>query len=84
MNGKTMTALSIVTIGGAPIGMSGGFSRMLVTCPACDGCYQMDNDPAAFGLSPVGATVLDGYVEHCHICGALHFARAVLEIGGMV
>ncbi len=84
-DGVTIPAptLAVVTVGGSPIGASGGFSDMLVICPACEYAYQMDNDPRGFGLSPVGATVLVGYVERCPVCGALHGEGDVLRIGGM-
>lgn len=75
--------LAVVTVGGSPIGMSAGFSHMLIGCPACGYAYQMDNDPRGFGLSPVGATVLVGFVERCPVCGALHGEGRVLRIEGM-
>ena len=80
----TAPTLAVVTVGGAPVGMSDGFSHMLIGCPACNGAYKMDNDPRGLALSPQGAAVLAGFVERCPVCGALHGEGSVLRIEGMV
>ena len=61
--------LSVVTLGGGPIGeRQGGQSMAWLRCPECDVTYRMADDPRGLALGPNGATVLGGYVEMCPHC----------------
>lgn len=83
MNGKTMTALSIVTIGGAPVGYPPCPSDTLVGCPECGGVYRMAIRPVGFWLTPVGIVIRSGYTERCPHCDAVWAAGSVLRYEGM-
>ena len=69
-----------VTLGGAPVPFPPDPSVADVVCPKCNGRYPMAANPEAFALSPVGATVLAGYIEACPCCGAGHLPGVVLGV----
>ena len=78
-----MTTLSLVTVGGSPVGHPARYSDTLVCCPECDGRYPMAIRPCGFLLTPVGIIVGAGYAERCPVCGAVLTAGSVLGYGGM-
>lgn len=79
MTDKPITYYAL-TLGGAPIPYPPQPSCAFVVCPACNGRYPMAADPAAFGLTPAGAVVLNGYIEACPCCGQGHLPGVVLGV----
>jgi hypothetical protein len=74
--------LAIVAVGGQPVGATRPRPQtvMRLRCARCGELYPMATDPLALALSPLGATVLPGFVETCPICYGQTVPGGVLEV----